>query len=138
MHIRIVQEKDASELYDLARNFSTSFKVEKLAFDDSLRRLIVAPDACLAVAEIEGKIIGYVLGFDHDTLYANGRVSWVEEIMVSAAFRRQNIGRQLMKYFEDWARIRNSRLVALATRRAAVFYKAAGYEESATYFRKLI
>ena len=29
-------------------------------------------------------------------------------------------------------------LVALATRRAAPFYRAAGYEESATYFRKVL
>ena len=33
---------------------------------------------------------------------------------------------------------RGSRLVALATRRAARFYAALGYEESATYFRKVL
>ena len=31
-----------------------------------------------------------------------------------------------------------AKLVALATRRAAEFYRSVGYEESATYFRKLL
>jgi GNAT superfamily N-acetyltransferase len=65
-------------------------------------------------------------------------VAWVEEIMVSEALRRQGIGQLLMQEFEAWAVARGCKLVALATRRAAVFYQALGYEESATYFRKLL
>jgi len=34
-----------------------------------------------------------LLGFDHHTFYANGRVSWVEEIMVSEDYRRRGVGR---------------------------------------------
>jgi GNAT superfamily N-acetyltransferase len=75
---------------------------------------------------------------DHYTLFANGRVAWVEEIMVRADMRGQGIGRALMEAFEAWARSRSSRLVALATRRAAPFYAALDYEESAIYFRKLL
>ena len=48
------------------------------------------------------------------------------------------IGEALMRDFEGWARSRECRLVALATRRAAAFYRAIGYEESATYFRRLL
>jgi hypothetical protein len=43
-----------------------------------------------------------------------------------------------MQGFEAWAAKRGSKLVALATRRAAPFYQALGYEESAIYFRKLL
>jgi hypothetical protein len=43
-----------------------------------------------------------------------------------------------MREFEEWARSRGSRLVALATRRATDFYLSLGYEESATYVRKLL
>ena len=42
-----------------------------------------------------------------------------------------------MREFERRAAERGSRLVALATRRASAFYLGLGYEESATYFRKL-
>ena len=41
-----------------------------------------------------------------------------------------------MTSFEDWPAGRGAKLVALATRRAAGFYRAVGYAESATYFRK--
>lgn len=85
-----------------------------------------------------GRVVGYVIGFAPYTFYANGRVSWVEEIMVSEDVRQHDVGRQLMKRFEQWARSRDSKLVALATRRAAPFYKGIGYDESATYFRKVL
>ena len=38
--------------------------------------------------------------------------------------------------FERWARAGNCVIVTLATRRAAAFYRALGYEESAAYFKK--
>jgi hypothetical protein len=43
-----------------------------------------------------------------------------------------------MTEFERWARRRGCALVALATRRAAPFYHAIGYEDSAAYLRKLL
>jgi len=43
-----------------------------------------------------------------------------------------------MAAFEAWAAEHGCALVALATRRAAPFYRALGYEESAAYFRKLL
>jgi GNAT superfamily N-acetyltransferase len=83
-------------------------------------------------------ISGYLLAFDHDTLFANGPVAWVEEVMVCEDRRRQGIGRKMMEHFERWAKSRGSVLVALATRRAASFYTVQGYKESAIYFRKLL
>ena len=43
-----------------------------------------------------------------------------------------------MSAFEMWAAKRGCALVALATRRAAPFYRALGYDESAAYLRKLL
>jgi hypothetical protein len=43
-----------------------------------------------------------------------------------------------MNAFEAWAVTEGCALVALATRRAAPFYRALDYEESAAYFRKLL
>jgi len=50
----------------------------------------------------------------------------------------QGTGRALMAAFEAWAAGRGCALVALATRRAAPFYRALGYEESAAYYRRLL
>ncbi len=52
--------------------------------------------------------------------------------------RGRGIGRILMDAFERWAATEGCALVALATRRAGPFYRALGYEESATYFRKVL
>jgi len=41
-----------------------------------------------------------------------------------------------MARFEEWTASHGAKLVALATRRAAEFYRALGYTESAVYFRK--
>lgn len=136
--IRPAQYADARAILALAKPFATSFVVDAPAFHQAFSALLASSQAHLAVAETARQLVGYVLGFEHYTFYANGRVAWVEEIMVSAAFRRQGIGQLLMQEFEAWARARGCKLVALATRRAATFYQALGYEESAVYFRKLL
>jgi len=137
MHIRMATQEDVTPVYRLAKDFATSFTVYERAFAYAFRTLLAEPNAYLAVAADED-IVGYLLGFDHYTFFANGRVAWVEEITVRQDCRRQGIGWQLMQAFESWAHARQAKLVALATRRAAPFYQAIGYEESATYFRKLL
>jgi GNAT superfamily N-acetyltransferase len=136
--IRPAEVTDSAALFSLASAFATSFSVEQSAFESSFGALLQSPDAFMAVASDSGRIVGYVLGFDHHTFYANGRVAWIEEIMVSEDFRRRGVGRQLMESFEKWARSRHSKLIGLATRRAALFYRSLGYDESATYFRRLL
>ena len=136
--IRLAQDADTAAILALARRFATSFVVDEQAFRRAFVALLGSSQAHLAVAEAEQQPVGYILGFEHDTFFANGRVAWVEEIMVSEAFRRQGIGQLLMQEFEAWAATRGAKLIALATRRAAAFYRALGYEESATYFRKLL
>lgn len=134
--IRPAAPHDADALFALATDFATSFRPERAAFDAALAELLPDPSARLLAATIEDRPRGYLLGFDHATFFANGRVAWVEELMVDAALRRAGVGRALMAAFETWARRRGCRLVTLATRRAAPFYAALGYERSATYFRR--
>jgi GNAT superfamily N-acetyltransferase len=138
MTIRKAQPADEQVLFALAKSFATSFIVDENEFARCFAELLTSPEAYLSVAEEDGQIVGYMLGFDHWTFHANGRVAWVEEIMVREPFRRKGFGESLMRDFEAWSIGRGSRLVALATRRASAFYKALGYEESAIYFRKLL
>jgi GNAT superfamily N-acetyltransferase len=136
--IRRAAPADSAALFDLTREFATSFQPKVEIFEQSFNFLLKQDDALLLVIDETNQLLGYLLGFDHHTLYANGRVSWVEEIMVRPDRRRCGLGRNLMLQFEQWAATRGSRLVALATRRAAPFYAAIGYQESALYFRKLL
>src|SRR5262245_22299346 len=136
--IRPAVGADAPRVLALARPFATSFVVDEEAFHRSYSSVLASATARLLVAEAADGIAAYLLGFDHETFFANGRVAWVEELMVDEPWRRHGIGEALMREFEAWARSRDCRLVALATRRAAAFYRAIGYEESAVYFRRLL
>ena len=136
--IRKATADDADALLGLAKEFATSFVPDRTAFEVALADIISTDGANLSVAEVNGEVVGYCLGFDHYTFYANGRVAWVEEIAVMEPVRGRGVGKTLMENFEEWSTSRGSKLIALATRRVASFYKSIGYEESATFFRKLL
>jgi len=136
--IRRANADDAAAVADLAAELAQSFEFSREKFLENYPALLAADDACLLVAMNGPEHLGYVLGFRHLTFYANGPVAWVEEILVRGRDRGHGIGEALMSAFEQWAAARGCVLVALATRRAAPFYRALDYAESATYFRKLI
>jgi GNAT superfamily N-acetyltransferase len=136
--IRFPSPADADAVLRLASELATSFAVREQSFRQAFGQLLSDRSACVRVAELGGVVIGYVLGFEHLTFYANGRVAWVEELMVAEAHRRQRVGKRLMDALTDWAAGQGCRMVGLATRRAADFYAALGYDASATYFRKVI
>lgn len=109
---------DADQVAGLAGELAQSFPFDRAAFDRSYPALRV--------------------GFAHLTFYANGPVAWVEEILVRPEHRRRRVGQALMAAFGEWASGRDCALVALATRRAAPFYQALGYEEPAVYPRRIL
>lgn len=136
--IRQAEKGDGEEIFALAREFGLTFRPEREAFDRALPSLLEDEDAMLLAAVVGGRVHGYLLGFTHVTLFANGPVAWVEEAMVQTGSRRQGIGRALLVEFETWARTRQAGYVAMATRRAPEFYSALGYEASATFYRKVL
>ncbi len=147
LHIRPATAADAGTVARLAAELAQSFPFSPAAFDRSYPAVLAARDACLLLAEdlagpeheaSRAEPVGYLLGFQHPTFFANGPVAWVEEVLVRPQYRGRGAGRALMTAFEQHAAARGGRLVALATRRAAAFYRALGYEESAAYFRKVL
>ncbi|WCL50810.1 GNAT family N-acetyltransferase [Leptospira sp. GIMC2001] len=136
--IRKAVTDDIQGVYDLVELFSTTFKVDFECFKVTYSENIIDEKSIILVAMLDKKIIGYCLGFFHSTFYANGKVAILEEIMVMEKFRRKKVGEMLMRDFENWAKSNNISIIGLATRRAAFFYEALNYENSALYFRKLI
>jgi len=122
----------------MAAVLAQSFTFSRARFDVSYPALLAAGDACLLVAADAAGCLGYLLGFRHLTFYANGPADWVEEVFVRPRARGRGTGRALMSAFEQWAADQGCALVALATRRAAPFYRALGYEQSAIYHRKVL
>jgi GNAT superfamily N-acetyltransferase len=129
---------DAAAVAVLAQELAMSFAFRPERFEPSFAALVADQQACLLVAADGDGCAGYLLGFRHLTFFANGPVGWVEEIAVRSGQRGRGTGRALMEAFEQWAAEHGCALVALATRRAAPFYQALGYQESATYFRKIL
>jgi GNAT superfamily N-acetyltransferase len=136
--IRAAAAGDCEDVAGLAAGLAQSFAFSPEKFRASYPALLADPGARLLLAVNESETLGYLLGFRHLTFYANGPVAWVEEIVVRSRERGQGTGAVLMNAFEQWAAAEGCALVALATRRAAPFYRAIGYEESAVYFRKLL
>jgi GNAT superfamily N-acetyltransferase len=136
--VRRAAAGDAASVAVLAAELAQSFAFSAERFRVSYPALIADDRACLLVAAAGQESAGYLLGFRHLTFYANGPVGWVEEVVVRRGDRGRGAGRALMSAFEQWAAGEGCALVALATRRAAPFYRALAYEESATYFRKAL
>jgi GNAT superfamily N-acetyltransferase len=136
--IRQAEAGDVDEVAGLAAALAMSFEFSAARLRENYPSLLAEEGACLLLAVDGDESVGYLLGFRHLTFYANGPVGWVEEIVVRDQERGRGIGRILMSAFEQWAAAQGCALVALATRRAAPFYRALGYEESATYFRKVL
>ena len=134
--VRPAVASDADALWPLAHAFAVSFAPERAAFERTLPELLGRDDTLLVVAEADGLVIGYLLASVHLTFLANGPVAWVEEVMVEAGSRREGAGSALMAAAEMWAADRGAAYVSLASRRAADFYLALGYDDSAVYFRK--
>jgi GNAT superfamily N-acetyltransferase len=129
---------DADDVWPLVAQFATSYKPQRDAFDAAFTSLNTRDDTLVLVAETDGDIVGYLLASTHGTFFANAPVAWVEEVMVAEAARRAGIGAALMAEAESWAGEQGAAYISLATRRAASFYNALGYEDSATFFRKLL
>lgn len=128
----------AQWVFPLAQDMATSFAVDRAAFTPSFSDILQRDDAVVLLAHDADEIVRYLLGFDHLAFYANGRVAYVEEVAVIENRRREKIGDLLMHAFEEWASVRGSRLVTVATRRASAFYLSIGYEETASLFRKIL
>jgi GNAT superfamily N-acetyltransferase len=120
--VRAATEQDSDELFELARRFATSFTPTHAAFRASLRQILDSNQAELLVVEIDNRLVGYLLGFAHPTFFADGPVGWIEGLMIDEQHRLSGLGRLLVQAFESWARQREARLVAVATRRASDFY----------------
>ena len=83
------------------------------------------------VAELEGRVIGYVHLADYDVLYAPPMKN-IMGIAVSPQYRRKGVGRVLLEAGEKWAAETGAagvRLVSGESRTEAhAFYRSLGYQ----------
>ncbi|WP_395639578.1 GNAT family N-acetyltransferase [Pseudolysinimonas sp.] len=133
--VRTATVADADAVWALVRDFATSFRPERAAFDRLLPELLARDDVLVLVAE-DDAVVGYLLASEHPTFFANGPVAGIEEVMVAPDRRRSGIGAALMAGAEAWAAGRGAGYVSLASRRAGDFYLSLGYTDSAVFYKK--
>src|SRR5215510_9180865 len=120
----------------MAAALAQSYPFDPASFERSFPALVGAADTLLLLALEKSEPAGYLLGHRYLTLYANGPVAVVDELLVRDYQRGHGIGRALMQAYEEWAADHSCARVAVATRRAGAFYRACGYDDSALYLRK--
>ncbi len=136
--IRNAQIEDLPSVHDLVVEFATSFKINRDKLAAQFKETLALSDATILVYELDEKIVGYLLGFQHPSFHANGPLSWVEEIVVAETYRSKGLGSKLMNEFERQTKADGCTYIALATRRAGGFYQKNDYEDSAVYYRKIL
>jgi N-acetylglutamate synthase-like GNAT family acetyltransferase len=134
--IRSARLADAEVIFPLLQQFATSYQPDRAAFDRHVPLLLQAEHAELLVAEMAGQVVGYALAFKLLTLYANGIVVELQELMVAPEQRRQGIGRRLVEEIVGRARAAGAVEVTVPTRRARDFYLPLGFEETALYLQR--
>lgn len=136
--LRPADTTDADDLFRMARLLATTAVPEREPFDRSLLVIIGDHRQHLVVADTGTGLVGYLYGLVHPAFHANGNIGWVEELFVDPDTRGSGLGRRLMAAFEAWAQqSAQVQYIGLATRRAGDFYRAIGYQESATYFKRV-
>lgn len=115
--------------------FATSYPPDRTLFNRHLPDIIESPTAELLVAEHQQEVVGYALAFDLLTLFANGLVADLQELMVADKWRGHGIGRRLVEAIAERARGRGAAELTVPTRRAADFYRRLGFTETARYFK---
>ncbi len=133
--IRPARLEDADAVFGLLTDFATSYRPDRSTFDRHYPAILGASDADLVVANQDGVVIGYALAIDMLTLFANGVVTELIELMVEQHKREHGIGRALVEVIVLRARERGAIEVTVPTRRAGPFYEKLGFEETANYYK---
>lgn len=134
--IRPARAEDADAVFGLLTQFVTSHAPKRAAFDRHFPRLISSAHSVFLVAALGGEVIGYALGNVALTLYANGPVLELQELMVAPERRGQNIGRRLVGAALERALAAGCVEATVPTRRARDFYVKVGFEETAVFLKR--
>jgi GNAT superfamily N-acetyltransferase len=106
------------------------YDVTAAALTSRLRRILSRPDQQLFVAEIDGRVAGWIHAIAAEYLEADMFLV-IGGLVVDRRHRRRGIGRVLIEHAEGWGRQQGCRIVrvwsSVARRGAHRFYEGLGY-----------
>ncbi|MDR3688159.1 MAG: GNAT family N-acetyltransferase [Fimbriimonas sp.] len=133
--IRIATLSDAPDVWRLLRQFAVSYSPDWIAFQSTYPHLVDVNKSLFLVVEEESTVVGYLLGYVLPTLFANGPVLEIVELVVDEACRGKGLGKQLVDSALTEAWTKGCVEVVVPTRRAGAFYRGLGFAESATHYK---
>ncbi|MFD4599194.1 GNAT family N-acetyltransferase [Streptomyces sp. NPDC058464] len=135
--VRDATPSDADDIYRLLSGFVTSCRPDRAVFDDAtFPRIIEAAadgSAEFLVAERDSRVVGYLLAVRVPTLFAGGTILELLELTVAEPMRGRGTGSALIRAAQARAREAKDVEVTVPTRRAADFYRALGFHETAVH-----
>lgn len=134
--IRPLRQQDIDAVMKLHRElgWNPAFQADGSTLLQRLKSLTAEENALLLVAEIKGRVIGYVHGVIITHLLFAGREMYVSEVFVMEKHRGHGVGRELMLAIEaESVKHRCFRISVLNSRERESykrgFYPSMGYEE---------
>ena len=129
---------------DLDNGFLTSLDSLRKASDidknkakEIFKKIDSNPDYTIAVAEIEGKIVGSTtLLIEQKFIHQGGLVGHIEDVVVDKNFQGQKIGEKIMKYLLEIAKNQGCYKTILdCTDDVKPFYEKLGFKQVANELR---
>ncbi|PKA99192.1 ribosomal protein S18 acetylase RimI-like enzyme [Flavobacteriaceae bacterium MAR_2009_75] len=136
--IRKARTNDVEMVYALATQLSRSVTIKKELLEKNFQKLVLDKNHQILIAEFENAIVGYLSGYLHLTIYANGKTAYVDEIVVDTNNRGTGVGKKLMLEFERISKTNDCVLISLATSKARGFYENLAYFSKAAYYKKYL
>ncbi|MGW4906020.1 GNAT family N-acetyltransferase [Streptomyces sp. NPDC004270] len=137
--VREATPSDADDIYRLLIGFVTSYRPDRAVFDDATFPRIIAAaaegSAEFLVAEQDSCVVGYLLALRMPTLFASGTILELLELAVAEPMRGRGTGSALIRAVQAKAREAKDVEVTVPTRRAADFYRALGFHETAVHLK---
>lgn len=129
---------------DLQNGFLTSLDslrkasdIDKTKAEEIFKKIDSNPDYTIAVAEIDGKIVGSTtLLIEQKFIHKGGLVGHIEDVVVDKNFQGQKIGEKIMKYLLEIAKNQGCYKTILdCTDDVKPFYEKLGFKQVANELR---
>lgn len=142
MIIRECEASDVKSVFELIQNELGYSEITENEVTERFERMKALDDYRVLVAEIDGKICGFVSVVREISLEINGELLRILGLAVKAEYQRKGIGAALLKETEMIAAERKMALVTLSSNfkrpEAHKFYESQGYFKTSYTFKKFM
>ena len=142
--VEIIQQLNNELInYEMEEGFDTYIKDWALSDESRDYFLDLIQNQFVVVAEVEGKIVGYLAGSIYNDLtysYYEGLTAEANNMFVIKEYRAFGIGRKLMNSFIEWCKQNNAKRVMVTAssknEKTIKFYHNCGFEDINLTLRK--